>query len=255
MLLEEIRGIRYYWQFEHMIYEIFCMLIIYGTFLWYSIGILKIKKEIVCSILFLATISQKVWIFEVNKRDWTGLIWLKYFHIAFVVIYLLFIIWLLYIEYHVKNKIKTILIHLLFYSVILVVFIKYTTDNLFWALYVNSRFSYLIFILVCNITSEYYKYLYIGTIIFLEIIVIFSINIGIMFVEKKKFTKKIIGIILLPILFIPIYTAILTRNYGILDWEHWLKTGNIIFSVILYECTYITYIKTKYNNEIRDNGT
>jgi hypothetical protein len=252
MLLEEIREIRYYWQFKHiMIYGIFCMLIIYGTFLWYSIGILKIKKEIVCSILFLATISQKVWIFEVIKRDWTGLVWLSYFHIAFIVIYALFIIWLLYMEYYVKNKIKTIIIHLLFYSVILVVFIKYTTDNLFRAIYPFMFFSRLISILL-HITTEYYIYL--GIIIFLEIIVIFLINTGIMLVEKKKFTKKIIWIILLPILFIPIYTAILTRNYGILDWEHWLKTGNIIFSVILYECTYISYIKTKYNNEIRDNG-
>jgi hypothetical protein len=244
-----------YFDFRYIIYEILYMFIIYGTFLWYSIGILKIKKRIVFSILFLATISQKIWIYEIIKRDWTGLIWLKYFHIAFVVIYLLFIIWLLYMEYHVKNKIKTIIIHLLFYSVILAVFIKYTTDNLFWAIYVNSHFSGLIFNLVYKITTEDYKYyLYIGIIIFLEIIVIFSINMGIMLVEKKIFSKKIIGIILLPILFIPIYTSILTRDYVILDWEHWLKTGNIIFSVILYECTYIAYIKTKYN-KIRDNGT
>ena len=227
-----------------------------GTFLWYSIVFLNLNKSIVFSILAFAAISQKIWIYEIIKRDWTGLIWLNYFHIAFVIIYALFIAWLSYMEYHVKNKIKTAIVHLLFYSFIFIVFIKYTTDNLFWAIisprgYVAECIYYFVPYINNKLNNGVYNdavenyHIYLGILIFLELLVILIINTGILFMERKKFSKKIIGIILLPIISIPIYTAMLTSNYGLLDWEHWLKTGNIIFSVILYECTYIVYVKTK----------
>jgi len=255
MLSAYFEETRYFRLFKFgYIRETLYLYLVYGTFLWYTVRILKLNKTVVFSIIALAVISQKIWIFEVIKRDWTGLVWLKYFHAAFAVIYLLFIMWLLYMEYRQKNKIKTIIIHFVFYSVVLAVFVIYTTNYLFWAIHLRSYRLFFFFILLYEKNTEYIYYLYISIIIFLEIAVIFIINISVMFAERKKFAKKITGIILLPIIFIPVYTAILTRNYGILDWEHWLKTGNIIFGVILYECAYIAYIKTKYNNGDRGPG-
>lgn len=214
-----------------------------GFFLWYSINILKLKRLIAFSILFFAIISQQIWIQETIRKDWTGLIWLTYFHVAFVIIYLLFMIWIAFLEYHTKTKIKVAIVRLIFYSIIFIGFLIYAIDNLFLAIYGIGYFPQFVRDITRRMNVGYYVYL--SIIIFFALMLIFVINIIIIFAERKIFQMKIIRTIFIPIIFVPIYTALLTRSYGLLDWEHWLKTGNIIFSVILYECTYIAFVKTK----------
>ena len=96
------------------------------------------------------------------------------------------------------------------------------------------------------------NYYYVCTI--LEIILIYVLNIIICLFETKKIILKDIIIMSLHIIVIPVLSIIISyiilsiiKQYDryCLEPIHWFKTGSIIFGFIIYECSYIYYIKNR----------
>jgi hypothetical protein len=212
--------------------------IIIGSYTYYMYKILKLSFSLILSILIFAVFSNLVWLFEVLIKDWTGLIWLNYFHVSLVIILLFYNIWLLVI-----NKLTKIESHNLFYNIVYIVFFILST---------------LIFL---SLFKDYNKPDFINVYTFLLIILEFFIiilsNIIISRKEKINLSKKLFKIIIIPIIIIPAVSILINSiiefynipneywpNEGMKnDPIHWIKTGGIIFAFILYECAFICYIK------------
>jgi hypothetical protein len=220
--------------------------------MYFSFKILyKIETRIVFSIIIFAFISNIVWLIEVLMRGWDGLLWLKYNHAAFYIIYGLFIVWLLFIN---KNSgLKKIAVKIVCYSIIYIVSMKIFIDT-FYALF-NLFRSFIVhqLVFVFNLIGILeYEYGFKILIIIIQIVVIFIFNIIVARIEGQKRVKSIILVILLPIIMIPLTTVFVSYlisqlpfmpYHGLyLDPIHWLKMGNIIFGFIIYECSYIAYL-------------
>jgi hypothetical protein len=244
-----------YWLIKNneIIYWIrFLYAIFYGIYFirFISKNIYKIEINTTITIVVLGFISNIIWLIEILLHGWEGLIWLKYSHVAFYIIYVLFIFWLIIINK--RNKIKTILFKIVCYSFIYLIFMKIFIDT-FYA-HFNIFRSFIIYVLVFNLHIMILDniYTYHILIIFIQILLLFCFNIIITKIEKNKINKNIILLILVPIITIPLTTVlasfIISRlsimpYHGLyLDPIHWLKMGNIIFGFIIYECTYIAYL-------------
>ncbi|MDR0320127.1 MAG: hypothetical protein LBI28_01355 [Treponema sp.] len=231
--------------------------------------IYKIETRIVFSIIIFAFVSNIIWLIEVLIQGWSGLLWLKYTHIAFYIIYGLFIVWLVFIKKSSGLEgIKKIAVKILCYSLLYVTFMKIFMDT-FYALF-NPFKSFMIYILVfklnLSIIFENYYAVYI-LIIIIQIAIIFIFNIVVAKIERQKIEKDIILFILLPIIAIPlttVFVSYLISQLPIMPYHglylepiHWLKMGNIIFGFIIYECSYIAYLnkKAKEQNGIKLSET
>jgi hypothetical protein len=205
--------------------------------------------EGVFSIFILAVLSNSIWLIELFiYGGWGGLEWISNLHYSLYVIPVLFIIWLYYICFRLKVKIRPILyiiIYALFFYVSLNIFYIQMNDGpgaLFTLLYYSQYFPHFI-------VNTYY---YVCTI--LEIILIYILNIIICLFETKKLIFKDIIIISLHVIIIPVLSIIISyiilsiiKQYDryCLEPIHWFKTGSIIFGFVFYECSYIYYIKNK----------
>ncbi|MCL2800356.1 MAG: hypothetical protein FWD28_01175 [Treponema sp.] len=217
----------------------------------------KLCSKYIFSIVILAFLSNLIWIIELLYHGWDGLTWLSYFHYALIIIPILFFLWLTYICYNLNVK-----INILFYVVMYIIFFVVFRIILFFqtisgpsAIPVSLYFSDTD--LAIAIIG---KLFYIG--IVLQCVLIYIVNIIICLYEKKKITVKDIIIISSHIIIIPIVCVIvsfiilflLKLNYMRYTFEpiHWVKTGSIIFSFIIYECSFIYYIK-KEKSKQKDN--
>jgi hypothetical protein len=213
------------------------------------IGKIKDNWIGIFSIFILAIISNSIWLIELfNYGGWRGLEWIKNFHYSLCIIPFLFIIWLCLISYSLKVKIRPIL-----YSIIYVIFF-YLSINIFY-IQMNDGPSALFTLMYY---SQYFpdfivrNYYYVCTI--LEIILIYILNIIICLFETKKLNLRDVIIISLHIIIIPIFSIIISyiilsiikqNDRYCLEPIHWFKTGSIIFGFIIYECSYIYYMKCK----------
>jgi hypothetical protein len=218
----------------------------------------KIETRIALSIIIFAFISNMIWLIEVLIHGWDGLLWLKYNHVAFYIIYGLFIAWLVFIN---KNSgLKKIAIKTACYSVIYIIFMIIFVDT-FYALF-NLFRSFMVhqLVFVFNLIGILeYEYVFKILIIIIQIVVIFVFNIIVAKVEGRKIVKNILLVILLPIIMIPLTTVFVSYllsqlpfmpYHGLyLDPIHWLKMGNIIFGFIVYECSYIAYLNKESNGQ------
>jgi hypothetical protein len=228
-------------------------------FIFYTIYNLKLNISL--SIIIFAIISNIIWLIEILMHGWNGLLWLKYHHIAFYIIYGLFLVWLVFMNKN--NGYKNISRKILFYSIIYITFMKLFIDTFYaiFNLFKNSIIYIFVFILNLDIILGM-EYIYITLIIIIQIAFILIFNIIIAKIEGQKIEKNIILIILFPIILIPlttIFVSYLTSQLPVMPYHglylepiHWLKMGNIIFGFIIYECSYIAYL---YNNLKKQNGT
>jgi hypothetical protein len=208
----------------------------------------KIKLDKSVSIIILAFLSNTIWLIEVLINGWDGLIWIKYKHIAFYIIFGLFICWLIFIN--MKNGIRIILFKLGVYIAIYLLFMLIFT-NTFYALF-NAFRSYLMHIIVFNLNFTLFlenDYLFYGIIILIKVLFILLFNIIIAKIEKQKINIVMILGTILIIPFTTIMVSYLIPHFTTvplyLDPIHWLKTGSIIFGFIIYECSYIAYLYDK----------
>jgi hypothetical protein len=210
---------------------------------------LKLNGKYIVSIFVLAALSTFIWIIELFYHGWGGLKWISYFHYSLCIIPFLFIIWLFYISFNLKVK-----THPIFYSIIYIVFFIFSYIIFYVQMISGPTALSLLLLFPDNINIFQYLIQYIFYIcIILEIIIIYIINIIICLYEKRKINKKDIFIIALHIIIVPIMSIIISLiillpiNYAryCFDPIHWFKTGSIIFSFIIYECSYIYYIKNK----------
>jgi hypothetical protein len=206
-------------------------------------NIYKIKLDKSISIILLAFLSTIIWLIEILLNGWEGLIWLKYKHIAFYIIFCFFLCWLVFINK--KNGLKNIVYKLVVYGLIYLFFMLIFIDT-FYALF-NPFKSNLVHILVFKLNMAFiFNYI---LVFFIQILFIFIFNIIIAKIEKQRIN---VILILSTILIIP-FTAIallfiLTHLFSLpiyslhFDPIHWLKSGSIIFGLIIYECSYIAYL-------------
>jgi hypothetical protein len=224
--------------------------------------IYKLKTNISVLIILLAVISNAIWLIEITKNGWEGLKWIEYHHAAFCFICILFIIWLVLLNKH--NGFKCIFLKIICYSIIFISFVIVFIDT-FYALF-NPFKSIIVLLLIIkfrlNILLENIPIYYI-TIIMIQIVIILFYNLIIAKIEKNKITKHILLVILLPTIIIPIialFTSYLVTMLPIIpqkyiDPIHWLKLGTIIFSFIIYECSYIAYLNKLLDGKTAHNRT
>jgi len=263
------------WQLNIMVgdlpslsYSLFYMFFLLFTL---NVKIFKLSNKIFFSIIILAVIASIVWFLEITFRGWRGLYWLEYFHIAVVVIGLLFLYWLVYINKINNNgKLKNdVMFYVITYTVFLVIFailLKLTFSHV--------RGKYGLFYDVSKYWLHYAVY------IILQICLIFAANIVITKYEKVKIDIKLICLNLFSMIIIPIFTFLASfvslcdriiyisnifdyirlilyeliykifhiefnHNAAVyadfLDPIDWIKMGSIIFGFVIYECLYIAF--------------
>jgi len=200
----------------------------------------------------LAILSNSIWLIELyNYGGWRGLEWISNFHYSLYIIPFLFIIWLFFISYSLKVKIYPVL-----YGIIYIIFF-YISMRIFRVLMSEGMAAFFTFMYYAQyLPSFILKNVYIYYIfwILLEIILIYILNIIICLFETRKIILKDIIIISLHIIIIPVLLVVtsyiilsIIKQYDryCLEPIHWFKTGSIISGYIIYECSYIYYIKNK----------
>ena len=217
----------------------------------------KFKASGIISIVALAVLSNLVWILEVLYNGWAGLKWVSIFHHSYYVIFILFIAWLLYISFDLKVK-----THPIFYGFIYIGF--FALSILLFTVQLSSGPSTLILFSFIMDSMEDLSLLPLLVTIYkficmiLEIGLIILLNSIIYKYETGKNNKHKFITIILPIIAIPVMSIILsfitmllisTTIINIpyikycLEPIHWFKSGSIIFSFVIYECSYIYYVK------------
>jgi hypothetical protein len=209
--------------------------------------------------LALAAISNIIWLIEVIIRGWEGLYWLEYIHIALFLIGILFLCWLVFLNRGnkaVEYK-KDLLFYGTLYTIFVVVFITLLKLT-FGHIIIHNDWDYIFYDIPENIV-HYAIYT------FLQIFIIFTINIIIARYESVTINAKIVCLNLFSMIIIPIYTffsslIILDNNILYLfcifgsvyafyyDPIDWVKLGSIIFGFVIYECFYIAYLKEKHRS-------
>jgi hypothetical protein len=233
------------WSWLRLAYSIF-----YTAFLLLIINtrLLKLPNKIFISIILLAGISNIIWVVEVLIRGWGGLYWLEYIHIAFFIIGILFLIWIVVISNNEKH-IKNIIFYGVLYTLFLFTFI-FLLKLTYGHIKINNDWGWIFRESRENLTHYIFNFI-------LQIATIFLINNIIIKYEKVIISLKIICINLFLMIIIPVYTflssfVILNLNIGYpylnavyFDPIDWIKLGNIIFGFVIYECLFIAYIKQK----------
>jgi len=195
----------------------------------------------------LAILSNSIWLIELyNYGGWRGLEWISNFHYSLYIIPFLFIIWLFFISYSLKVKIYPVLygiIYIIFFYISMRIFKVQMSEGIafFFTLWYYSQYF-----------PNFFLKNYFYVCIILEIILMYVLNIIICLIETKKIILKDIIIMSLHVIIIPFFSIfisyiilLLLKQYDkyCLEPIHWFKTGSIIFGFIIYECSYIYYIK------------
>ena len=201
----------------------------------------------IISIFFFAIISNTLWLIEIFYHGWEGKIWIKYHHISFYFIAILFTIWIIYID-GIKNR-KKIFIDIIIYNITYFILLL-----IFSIVFIIIFDKWLIFAVTLKLNISP-----LNTIVLLlifQIGIILLINLIFAKYEKVKINRRLFCIIIGSIPSIILFTIIISYFIiklqlpfdGIiwfLDPIHWLKMGSIIFGFIIYECTYIVYLKNQ----------
>jgi hypothetical protein len=252
---------RFFWELEipsfyliRLNYSIF-----YAGFLLLilNIKILKLPLKNIFAVVLLAVIANLTWFIEVLLRGWDGLYWLEYIHISLFIIGIMFLYWLTIINKNSKinNYKMDIIFYGILYALFLIIFIL-----LFKFLFKNVYDNYG---LIYSFSKHWIHYI---SIIFLQTAIIFTFNILVIKHEKSVINVKIACLNVFLIIIIPAYTFMSSfiildhyitnmldeltnllylyfKSESYFDPISWIKSGNIIFGFVIYECLFIAYIK------------
>jgi hypothetical protein len=244
-----------FWWYEfarvRLNYSLFFVFFVIFTF---NAKLTKLPNKTFFSILALAVISNLVWFVEVVIRGWKGLYWLEYIHIAIFIIGILFLCWLVFLNKENKNdkNKKDILFYGTVYALFLIIYIAMLKLT-FGHVKINNNWNWIFYDIPKNLVH------YVIFIV-LQMFIIFAINIVIAKYEKVRINIKIVCLNLCSMIIIPIYTFFLSviilddkiiHIFTIFDLVSafyydpvdWVKLGSIIFGFVIYECSYIAYLK------------
>lgn len=206
-------------------------------------------------LLLLATICLGLWFVEVLIRDWIGLEWLNYFHFAIFIIPLIIFLWIVWINGKLEFE-----KHFIYYPLL------------------SITYSIYMLILVSSYPSHFYYNPMVrgaassGLIHYLPLIlfpfVTFLWNKWVARIENKKLSLFNKLVLLLSAFSIPVISTLITvllftQSYLFpqsppnpiengFEPIHWLKSGSLIFAIIIYEGIYFLWLKEKiqFSNNI-----
>jgi hypothetical protein len=205
-------------------------------------------------LLILSTLCMLIWLGEVLIRGWVGLLWLNYFHLAWLIIGLI----LLLLVIRVEGKIKP-LRHLFGYPALV---FAYMIPIIIICLVLYDRHSGTVWNrMLDHSVILAYSLMTIPFVVFG--ITSFLCNIIVARMEKVKLSIKHKVIMFFSAYLIPVVCSIVTiiifsqsyifSKYNIrpfkegLELIHWIKSGSYLFAFILYEGYYYLWLKGRFN--------
>jgi hypothetical protein len=244
-----------FWWYEfarvRLNYILFFIFFILFTF---NAKLTKLPNKTFFSILALAVISNLIWLIEVVIRGWKGLYWLEYIHIAIFMVGILFLCWLVFINRENKNdeNKKDILFYGILYALFSVTYITILKLT-FGHVKINNNWNWIFF----DIPKNFVHYI---IFMIVQMSVIFALNIIIAKYEKVTINAKIVFLNLCTMIIIPIcsfFSSVIISDdkikhistiFDLVDAFYydpidWVKLGSIIFGFVIYECSYIAYLK------------
>ena len=201
----------------------------------------------------LALFCMGFWVGEILVRNWMGLEWLNYFHWSMLIVPIMVIIWIIKLNGKLEQK-----KHFLYYPLIgalytfftLILVASYPTDFRYNSMVRGAA------------SSEIGHYL--PLILFPA--VIFLLNLWVARIEHRKLSlpNKIalfFSSLIIPALSILLAMLLFTQSYLFpstppdpirngMEPIHWLKSGSLIFAVIIYEGAYFLWLKGKFSFKV-----
>jgi hypothetical protein len=204
-------------------------------------------------LFFLATICMLLWFSEIIIRDWQGLKWMNYFHIAWLVIPTFLLVWIVAIEGGMSGR-KHFFIYPIMIFIYFILMAAICTsiwegvDTVNYRLRLNHYSELTIWSLYTIPAGLFGLITFIGNLIVAR-------------VERKALSAKNKLVLfstpyLIPIICVVLTMMLFTQKYLFpkpqpspmiegLDILHWIKSGSFIFAYIMYEGFYYLWLKGK----------
>ena len=219
-------------------------------FAWKGLAEIEDIKQIL-QLLLMATICMLIWLFEILLRDWRGLQWMNYFHIAWLIIPTIIFIWVVRIEGDMVARKHFFIYPLMIFIYFILMSIICTS---IWE--GIEKVNYRLF---RNNYSRFEIYLLYTIPVFLYGFITFIGNLIVARVEKKSLSLKSKLVLffspyLIPLICLLVTMFLFTQKYLFpvtslspmkegLDILHWIKSGSFIFAYVMYEGSYYLWLK------------
>ncbi len=208
------------------------------------------------SLLIFAFLTTVIWEIEVFLiTGWAGMAWLDDWLYSMAIIPILSLLWLIWI-----NRKIQIFKHLIAYPILLFTYLIYFS---FYLLVISEEINYPAASVLFSTEIDYpLSYMIFGYLFLFTFPVITTLwNFIFARFENRKLSKRNIWMLFFSTILIPVISVILTIliftqsylfpkpqpnsfNEG-LEPVHWLKSGSLIFTFIIYEGVYYLWLKGK----------